>query len=112
MINKLRRLLLYGGLEKKQFLSISKEIYAENQTILYYSLIASIILLTLLAVFAVFLNPVNVITYIIADLLMAGLFAAYRFWEPLRKKWTNPMVCVFKYILYFLAQISHKFMTN
>ena len=101
--DRIRNLLLYGGLEKGQFLMVRSKAHPENQTILRYATIIAVIALAALAIFSV--GPVtrNRLCYVIFAVLMLVLMLVERFVGFARKTWLYPMIVIFKYLIYAFA---------
>ena len=103
--NIVRDLLLYGGLEKGQFLTIRSKARPENQMILRYATVIAVIAFAVLSIFSHGLVGKNRLCYVIFAVVMLGLLLIERFIGFARRTWLYPMIVIFKYIVYAFALV-------
>ena len=109
-VYKLKKLFLYGGLEKEEYLRLLPQIHEENRRLLrVFSMIAAVMFLLLLIVsvnsggFA----SVNSTTYLFSGLVMLIILICKRFFVPKHPGLVTPLVYIFEIVLYvFSIRIS------
>ena len=109
-VYKLKKLFLYGGLEKEEYIRLLPQIREENRKLLrVFSMIAAVMffLLLIVSVNSGGFASVNSTTYLISGLVMLGILFCTRFFVPKHPGLVTPLVYVFEIVLYvFSIRIS------
>ena len=109
-VYKLKKLFLYGGLEKEEYFHLLPQIHEENRRLLrVFSMIAAVMffLLLIVSVNSGGFASVNSTTYLISGLVMLGILFCTRFFVPKHPGLVTPLVYVFEIVLYvFSIRIS------
>ena len=109
-VYKLKKLFLYGGLEKEEYFRLLPQIHEENRRLLrVFSMIGAVMffLLLIVSVNSGGFASVNSTTYLISGLVMLGILFCTRFLVPKHPGLVTPLVYVFEIVLFvFSIRIS------